>query len=70
MGMLETGDELGFGLEPMDEPPIVGKLRTDQLDRNFTAHRPLIRPIHHTRHAGPDPLPQFEPAHARPCAGR
>ena len=45
VGVLESGDQLGFGLKPADEGRIIGKLGSDDLDRHLAAHHRLIGPI-------------------------
>ena len=58
-GMLEPGDELGFGLEPLHEARVVGELGAHDLDRDLASHARLHRPVHRAERALADDLTEL-----------
>jgi hypothetical protein len=56
VGVLQAGHELGLGLEPTDEPRVVGEPAMDGLDGDLSAHLGLEGPVHGPERSRPDPL--------------
>ena len=57
--MLEAGDELGFGLEPLHEARVVGELGAHDLDRDLAPDARLHRAVDRAERAFADDLAQL-----------
>ena len=57
--MLEPRHQLGFGLEPLHEPRVVGELSADRLHRHLAPDGRLHGAVHGTERAFADQLTQL-----------
>ena len=70
VGMLDPSHELGFGLEPLHEPRVVGQLRPDRLDRHFSSETRLHGPVDGAERSFADEVSEFVAGHRNAVGGR